>query len=113
MESRSLEDHGWYLMLQLEEQESLKIRLEIPGYGIPRHGSFCKCIIHCGSAWETWYLPRPQPIDPVLIDSPDAWELDAHYPSGFEPHTFPPKPIPISMATREANLIGYLSPQKG
>ena len=65
------------------------------------------------AAWETWYLPRPQPVDPVLIDSPDAWELDAHYPGGFEPHTFPPKPIPISMASREANLIGYLSPQKG
>ena len=65
------------------------------------------------AAWETWYLPRPQPIDPVLIDSPDSWELDAHYPSGFEPHKFPPKPIPISMASREANLIGYLSPQKG
>ena len=65
------------------------------------------------AAWETWYLPRPQPIDPVLIDSPDAWELDAHYPSGFEPHKFPPKPIPISMASREANLIGYISPQKG
>ena len=42
------------------------------------------------AAWETWYLPRPQPIDPVLIDSPDAWELDAHYPGGFEPHKFPP-----------------------
>ena len=65
------------------------------------------------AAWETWYLPRPQPIDPVLIDSPDAWELDAHYPSGFEPHEFLSKPIPISMASREANLIGYLSPQKG
>ena len=65
------------------------------------------------AAWETWYLPRPQPIDPMLIDSPDAWELDAHYPSGFEPQTFPPKPIPISMASREANLIGYISPQKG
>ena len=65
------------------------------------------------AAWETWYLPRPQPIDPVLIDSPDAWELDAHYPSGFELHKFPSKSIPISMASREANLIGYLSPQKG
>ena len=46
------------------------------------------------AAWETWYLPRPQPIDPVLIDSPDAWELDAHYPGDFEPHKFPSKPIP-------------------
>ena len=65
------------------------------------------------AAWETWYLPRPQPIDPVLIDSPDAWELDAHYLGGFEPHAFPPRSIPISMANREANLIGYMSPEKG
>ena len=35
------------------------------------------------ASWETWYLPRPQPIHPVLIESPDAWELDAHYPVGF------------------------------
>ena len=65
------------------------------------------------AAWETWYLPRPQPIDPVLIANPDVWELDAHYPNGFEQPTFPSKTIPISMASREANLIGYLSPEKG
>ena len=56
------------------------------------------------AAWETWYLPRPQPIDPVLIASLDCWELDAHCPKWT---------IPISMASREANLIGYLSPEKG
>ena len=39
------------------------------------------------ASWETWYLPRPQPIHPILIESPDAWELDAHYPSGFSPPT--------------------------
>ena len=47
------------------------------------------------AAWETWYLPRPPPIDPILIASPDAWELDAHYPNGFEQPTFPSKTIPI------------------
>ena len=62
---------------------------------------------------KTWYFPRPQPVDPVLIASPDAWELDAHYPHNFEQPTFPSKTIPISMASREANLIGYLSPSKG
>ena len=65
------------------------------------------------ASWETWYLPRPQPIHPVLVESPDAWELDAHYPGGFEKPTFPSKTIPVSMATREANLVGYLSPEKG
>ena len=65
------------------------------------------------ASWETWYLPRPQPIHPVLIESPDAWELDAHYPGGFEKPTFPSKTIPVSMATREANLVGHLSPEKG
>ena len=65
------------------------------------------------ASWETWYLPRPQPIHPVLIESPDAWELDAHYPSGFGRPTFPSKTIPVSMATREANLVGHLSPEKG
>ena len=62
------------------------------------------------AAWETWYLPRPQP---VLSDAPDAWELEAHYPNGFEQPTFPSKTIPISMANREATLIGFLSPEKG
>ena len=65
------------------------------------------------AAWETWYLPRPQPVDPVLVTSPDAWELDAHYPDNFGQPTFPSRSIPISMASREANLIGYLSPSKG
>ena len=65
------------------------------------------------AGWETWYFPRPQPVDPVLIASPDAWELDAHYPNNLEQPTFPSKTIPISMASREANLIGYLSPSKG
>ena len=65
------------------------------------------------ASWETWYLPRPQPIHPNLIESPDAWELDAHYPSGFGQPTFPSKSIPVSMATREANLVGHLSPGKG
>ena len=38
MESRSLEDHGWSLMLQLGETGSLKIKLEIPSYGtLHRH----------------------------------------------------------------------------
>ena len=65
------------------------------------------------ASWETWYLPRPQPIHPILIESPDAWELDAHYPSGFGKPTFPSKSIPVSMATREANLVGHLSPEQG
>ena len=65
------------------------------------------------ASWETWYLPRPQPIHPVLVESPGAWELDAHYPSGFGQPTFPSKTIPVSMATREANLVGHLSPEKG
>ena len=65
------------------------------------------------ASWETWYLPRPQPIHPVLIESPDAWELDAHYPGGFGRPTFPSKTIPVSMATREANLVGHLSPGEG
>ena len=98
------------------------------------------------ASWETWYLPRPQPIHPVLIESPDAWELTwlviyrqkrvicgasfmrphirlsnltgnrhhyAHYPGGFERPTFPSKTIPVSIATREANLVGHLSPEKG
>ena len=43
MESRSLEDHGLYLMLQLGRTEFLKIRLEIPGYGIPKIGNFGQC----------------------------------------------------------------------
>ena len=64
------------------------------------------------AAWETWYLPRPQPIHPALIESPDAWELDAHYPIGMAPPTFPTA-IPISMAKREATLIGHLSPERG
>ena len=64
------------------------------------------------ASWETWYLPRPQPIPPALIESPDAWELDAHYPAGVAPPTFPTT-IPISMAKREATLIGYLSPEQG
>ena len=59
------------------------------------------------ASWETWYLPRPQPIHPVLTESPDAWELDAHYPDGFKKPTFPSDKIPVSMATREANLIGF------
>ena len=65
------------------------------------------------ASWETWYLPRPQPIHPALIEGPDAWELDAHYPVGFAQPTFPSKTIPISMAKREVNLIGHLSPEKG
>ena len=65
------------------------------------------------AAWETWYLPRPQPVDPVLITSPDAWELDAHHPNDFEQPTFPSKSILTSMGSREANLIGFLSPSKG
>ena len=65
------------------------------------------------AAWETWYLPGPQPVDPVLIASPDAWQLDAHYPNDFEQPTFPSTSVPISMASREANLIGSLSPSKG
>ena len=65
------------------------------------------------AAWETWYLPRPQPVDPVLVASPDAWELDAHYPDDFGQPTFPSKSIPISMASREANFVGHLSPSKG
>ena len=64
------------------------------------------------ASWETWYLPRPQPIHPMLIASPDAWELDAHYPVGLAPPTFPTA-IPISMAKREASLIGYISPERG
>ena len=40
-------------------------------------------------------------------------KLDAHYPKAFEQPTFPSKTIPMSMASREANLIGYLSPEKG
>ena len=65
------------------------------------------------ASWETWYLPRPQPIHPILIESPDAWELDAHYPNGFGRPMFPSKSIPISMAKREATLAGHLSPEKG
>ena len=66
------------------------------------------------AAWETWYLPRPQPVDPVLATNPSAWELDAHYPDIFEPHSFPAdKPSPISMGKREGTLIGFLSPSKG
>ena len=64
------------------------------------------------ASWETWYLPRPQPIYPALIESPDAWELDAHYPVGMAPPTFPTT-IPISMAKREATLIGYITPEQG
>ena len=64
------------------------------------------------ASWETWYLPRPQPIHPAIIQAPDAWELDAHYPVGMASPTFPTT-IPISMAKREATLIGYLSPEKG
>ena len=31
------------------------------------------------AAWETWYLPRPQPVDPVLVTSPDAWvQMESH-----------------------------------
>ena len=53
-------------------------------------------------------------MDPVLITSPDAWELDAHHPDNFEQPTFPfDRSIPISMGKREATLIGYLSPSKG
>ena len=55
------------------------------------------------AAWETWYLPRPQPVDQVLIVSPDAWELDAHYPDGFGQPIFPSNNA----------IIGYLSPSKG
>ena len=66
------------------------------------------------AAWETWCLPRPQPVDPMLITSSDAWELDAHVPDDFEQPTFPSnRLIPISMRKREANLIGCLSPSKG
>ena len=58
------------------------------------------------AVWETWYRPRSQPVDPVLITSPDAWELDAHYPDNFEQPTFPSnKSIPISMGKREATLL--------
>ena len=64
------------------------------------------------ASWETWYLPRPQPIHPALIQAPDAWELDAHYPVGMASPAFPAT-IPISMAKREATLIGHLSPEKG
>ena len=39
--------------------------------------------------------------------------MDAHYPNDFEQPTFPPGTVPISMASREANLIGHLSPSKG
>ena len=53
-------------------------------------------------------------MDPIVIMSPDAWELDAHYPEGFEQPTFPTgSPIPISMAKREGALIGFLSQTKG
>ena len=66
------------------------------------------------AAWETWYLPRPQPVDPVLVTDPSAWELDAHYPDNFEQPSCPAvKPIPISMGKREGTLIGFLSPSKG
>ena len=64
------------------------------------------------ASWETWYLPRPQPIYPALIQAPDAWELDAHYPPGMASPTFPAT-IPISMAKREATLIGHIVPEKG
>ena len=50
----------------------------------------------------------------MLVTSPDAWELDAHYPDNVGQPTFPSnRLIPISMGKREANLIGYLSPSKG
>ena len=66
------------------------------------------------AAWETWYIPRPQPVDPAIITNPSVWELDAHYLEGFEPHSFPTdKPIPLSMGKREGTLIGFLSPSKG
>ena len=66
------------------------------------------------AAWETWFLPRPQPIDPVLVMDPTVWELDAHYPENCGQPTFPVgKPIPISMAKREGTLIGFLQPSKG
>ena len=49
------------------------------------------------TAWETWYLPSSQPVDPVLITSPDAWELDARYPDNFGQPTFPSnRSIPIA-----------------
>ena len=56
------------------------------------------------AAWETWFLPRPQPVDPVLLTNPTAWELDVHYPENFEQPTLAAdKPIPISMGKRKGN----------
>ena len=66
------------------------------------------------AAWETWFIPRPQPIDPVITANPADWELDAHYPEHFGQPTFPAgKPIPISMGRREGTLIGFLHPSQG
>ena len=77
-------------------------------------GSSLASALSLVAAWETWFLPRPQPVDPVLLTSPSAWELDAHYPEEFGQPTFPTnKEIPISMGKREATLIGFLSPSKG
>ena len=41
------------------------------------------------AAWETWFIPRPQPIDLVIATNPAHWELDVHYPEDFGQPTFP------------------------
>ena len=56
------------------------------------------------TAWETWFLPGPQPVDPALLTNPIACKLDAHYPENFEQPTFPASnSIPISMGKKRGN----------
>ena len=66
------------------------------------------------AAWETWFIPRPQPIDPVISTDPSAWELDVHYLESFGQPTFPTgKHIPHFDGKGEGTLIGFLQPSKG
>ena len=39
------------------------------------------------ASWETWCIPRPQPVDPRLILNPGLWNLETHYFGGFEAPT--------------------------
>ena len=60
---------------------------------------------------ETGVLPRPQPVDPVLVAGPDAWELGAHWPDGFGQPMFPSNnTIPFQ---REREPYWLLSRSKG
>ena len=66
------------------------------------------------AAWETWCMPRPQPVDPKVIPELGEWNLEKHYPPGFESPTFPKGDnIPIYAARRESTLVGHPDPNQG